>query len=51
MASQRCPHPNRWNLGITLHGQRDFVDVINVSVLRWESVLDYLDGPDVSQGS
>jgi len=49
MASQRCPHPNLWNQRITLHGQRDLVGVIKLSVLRGESVRDYPDGPDVSQ--
>ena len=34
MASQRSPHPNVWNQRITLHGQRDFVGVIKLSVLR-----------------
>ena len=32
---------------ITLHGKRDFADVIKLRVLRWEVVLGYLGGPNV----
>lgn len=30
---------------VTLHGKRDFADVIKLKILRWGVVLDYLSGP------
>ena len=33
---RRPPPPNSWNLeDVTLHGKRDFADVIKLSILRW----------------
>lgn len=33
---------------VTLNGKRDLKDVIVLRILRWEIILDYLDGPNVS---
>lgn len=31
--------------------QRDFAGVIDLRILRWEGIPDYLGGPHVTQGS
>lgn len=30
-----CPNPQTWEC-VTLHGQRDFTEVMNVRILRWK---------------
>lgn len=33
---------------VTLHGKRDFADVIMIRILKWgEIILDYLGGPNI----
>ena len=50
--AQRYQHPNPQNLGVTLHGKRDFADVIKLGFLRWRDYAVLSNGLQLlSQGS
>ena len=42
MVPQRCSRPY-----VTLHGKRDFADVIKLKILYWAIILDYPGGPNI----
>lgn len=46
----KCPPSNPWRQ-ITSQDKRDYSGAIKSRILRWERVLDYLDGPTVATGS
>ena len=48
MLSQDVHYPiPRTPKSVTLHGRRDFADIIKVQILNRESTLDYQGGPNL----